>query len=117
MVAAFEKAAGKPVNLILVGIFHPILELGIYQAFQKNDFISKLKHKNIENYSKLNIYFHSQLPVKEVAPRAGDLSTLYCDPGLAHQRLGWKAEFGIEQMCQDTWNWCQKNPNGFKGQK
>lgn len=56
-----------------------------------------------------------KLPVKEVAPRAGDLATLYCDPSLAHQKLGWRAQLGLEEMCRDTWNWCSKNPQGFQG--
>jgi UDP-glucose 4-epimerase len=28
--------------------------------------------------------------------------------------LGWKAEFGIEEMCRDSWNWQKNNPNGFE---
>ena len=23
------------------------------------------------------------------------------------------AEYGIEEMCADSWNWQQKNPNGY----
>uniref|UniRef100_A0A1I8B8B5 UDP-glucose 4-epimerase n=1 Tax=Meloidogyne hapla TaxID=6305 RepID=A0A1I8B8B5_MELHA len=54
-----------------------------------------------------------KLTVKEVEPRAGDLAILYCDPSLAFKKLGWKAEYGIDEMCRDTWNWCVKNPDGF----
>lgn len=45
--------------------------------------------------------------------RAGDIATCYCDPSKAARELGWKAEYGIEEMCRDSWNWQQKNPNGF----
>jgi len=46
--------------------------------------------------------------------RAGDIATCYCDPSKAKAELGWEAENGIEQMCADSWNWQQKNPNGYQ---
>lgn len=45
--------------------------------------------------------------------RAGDIATCYSDPSKAEKELGWKAEFGIEEMCRDSWNWQRKNPNGY----
>ena len=51
----------------------------------------------------------------EIKPRrAGDIATCYCDPSKAKAELGWEAENGIEQMCADSWNWQQKNPNGYQ---
>jgi UDP-glucose 4-epimerase len=29
----------------------------------------------------------------------------YADPSLAAALLGWRATFGIEAMCADTWRW------------
>ena len=46
--------------------------------------------------------------------RAGDIGTCYSAPGKALDTLGWKAEYGIEEMCRDSWNWQKKNPNGYK---
>ncbi len=46
--------------------------------------------------------------------RAGDIATCYCDPTKAKQELGWQAQFGIEEMCRDSWNWQRNNPNGFE---
>ena len=46
--------------------------------------------------------------------RAGDIATCYSDPSKAGRELGWKAEYGIEEMCRDSWNWQRKNPNGYK---
>ena len=40
--------------------------------------------------------------------RAGDIATCYSDPSKAFKVLGWKAEYGIEEMCRDSWNF-QKN--------
>ncbi|VDD93598.1 unnamed protein product [Enterobius vermicularis] len=46
-------------------------------------------------------------------PRSGDLETLYCDPSLALKKMGWKCEYGLKEMCRDSWNWQSKNPTGF----
>ena len=46
--------------------------------------------------------------------RAGDISTCYCDPSKAAKELNWTAEFGIEEMCRDSWNWQSRNPNGYR---
>ncbi len=49
-----------------------------------------------------------------VARRPGDIATCYADPTLAAQELGWKAEYGLEQMMRDAWCWQSQNPNGFE---
>lgn len=46
--------------------------------------------------------------------RPGDIATCYSDPAKAERELGWKAQFGIEDMCRDSWNWQKNNPNGYK---
>lgn len=45
--------------------------------------------------------------------RAGDIATCYCNPAKAERELGWKARFGIEDMCRDSWNFQRNNPNGY----
>ncbi len=45
--------------------------------------------------------------------REGDIATCYSDPAKAQRELGWKAEYGIEEMCRDSWHWQKNNPNGF----
>ena len=45
--------------------------------------------------------------------RPGDIATCYSDPAKAERELGWKAEFGIEEMCRDSWNWQKSNPDGY----
>lgn len=54
-------------------------------------------------------------PLKyQIKPRrAGDIASCYCDPTKAKEELGWEAEYGIEEMCQDSWRWQSKNPNGY----
>lgn len=46
--------------------------------------------------------------------RPGDIATCYCDPSKANKELGWKAQYGIEEMCRDSWNWQKNNPNGYE---
>ncbi|XP_078431295.1 UDP-glucose 4-epimerase 1-like [Wolffia australiana] len=66
MVAAFEKASGKKIHLVLAG------------------------------------------------RRPGDAETVYASIAKAEKELNWRAQFGIEEMCRDSWNWACKNPWGYE---
>ena len=33
--------------------------------------------------------------------------------GKAEAELGWKAEYGIKEMCADSWKWQSQNPDGY----
>jgi UDP-glucose 4-epimerase len=48
-----------------------------------------------------------------VARRPGDSASSYADTSLAARELGWRARFGIEEMCRDSWRWQAANPEGF----
>ena len=41
------------------------------------------------------------VPYRIVARRPGDIASCYADPAAAEQILGWKAQFGIDRMCED----------------
>ena len=45
--------------------------------------------------------------------RPGDIATCYSSAEKAEKELGWKAEFGIKEMCADSWRWQSNNPNGY----
>ena len=45
--------------------------------------------------------------------RPGDPDEVYADASKALNLLGWKAERGVEEMCEDTWRWQSNNPNGY----
>ena len=47
--------------------------------------------------------------------RAGDIAACYADASLAKKELGWEAENGIREMCEDSWRWQKNNPNGYEG--
>lgn len=46
--------------------------------------------------------------------RAGDIATCYSDATKAKEELGWVAERGIKEMCEDSWRWQKNNPNGYE---
>ncbi|MBP5453492.1 MAG: UDP-glucose 4-epimerase GalE [Lachnospiraceae bacterium] len=51
----------------------------------------------------------------EIGPRRpGDIATCYASAKKAYDELGWKAEYGIKEMCADSWNWQKNNPNGYE---
>ena len=50
---------------------------------------------------------------KIVDRRPGDIAECYADPKKAYEILGWKAEYGIETMCEDLARWQTMNPNGY----
>lgn len=54
-----------------------------------------------------------KLPYAIKPRRPGDIATCYADPAKAEKELGWVAEYGIEEMCADSWRWQTMNPNGY----
>jgi UDP-glucose 4-epimerase len=62
-----------------------------------------------------------QYKTEVVGRRRGDVPDLTADPSLAQKELGFNAERGLEEMCEDLWRWQSMNPEGYdtveKGQK
>lgn len=73
-----------------------------------------------QGYSVLEIIEHMSatvgqpIPYQIVERRPGDIATCYAQVDKAARELGWRAEFGIERMCQDAWRWQRQHPNGFE---
>lgn len=55
-----------------------------------------------------------EIPYSIKPRRPGDIATCYADPALAKKELGWEAERGLEEMCEDGWRWQSNNPNGYR---
>ena len=55
------------------------------------------------------------VPYKIAPRRPGDIAVCYADPAKSAEKLGWKAEYGLAEMCRDSWNWQSNNPKGFEG--
>ncbi len=47
------------------------------------------------------------LPYKILPRRAGDIAANWCSPEKAEKLLGWKAQYGIEEMCASGWKFEQ----------
>ncbi len=53
------------------------------------------------------------LPYRITERRPGDIGTCYADPAKSAEKLGWKAEKSLADMCRDSWNWQKNNPMGY----
>lgn len=54
------------------------------------------------------------VPYEVAGRRPGDVAALYADPEKAGELLGWGAELGTTEMCDDTWRWQSTNPMGYR---
>lgn len=89
---AIEKRCGLEIFNLGTGRGYSVLE--VVHAFEKANGLT--------------------IPYSIKPRRAGDIATCYSDPSKAARELGWKAQYGIEDMCRDSWNWQKNNPNGFR---
>ena len=55
----------------------------------------------------------SPVKYKIAARRPGDIAECYADPTKAYEVLGWKAERGLVEMCEDSARWQRMNPDGY----
>jgi UDP-glucose 4-epimerase len=54
-----------------------------------------------------------KVPMNIAPRRCGDIAAFWADPSQAEALLGWRAEYGLAEMCRDQWAWQSQNPNGF----
>ena len=54
-----------------------------------------------------------EIPYQIKARRPGDIASCYADPTKAKEELGWVAERGLDEMCEDSWRWQSNNPEGY----
>ncbi len=94
-VAALKAiVAKKGIAIYNIGTGHGYSVLDVVKAFEKVNGV--------------------HVPYSIKPRRPGDIATCYCNPAKAKAELGWEAQFGIEEMCRDSWNWQKNNPNGFE---
>jgi UDP-glucose 4-epimerase len=98
------------------------LAKGHVKALKKLEENAGLKVYNLgtgTGYSVLDIVKNFEaatgVPVPyEIGPRRpGDIAECYANADKAFKELGWKAENGIREMCEDSWRWQKNNPNGY----
>ena len=54
-----------------------------------------------------------KVPYQITPRRSGDVASCYADPKLAADELGWTAQKGLTDMCEDSWRWQSQNPDGY----
>ena len=54
------------------------------------------------------------IPYSVKPRRPGDIAACYADASKAERELGWKARYGIDEMCASSWNWQKNNPKGYE---
>lgn len=79
-----------------------IYNLGTGKGYSVLDIV-----KSFENVNGVKVPYQIQ------PRRAGDIATCYSNSDKAKVELGWEAQYGIEEMCRDSWNWQKNNPNGY----
>lgn len=98
------------------------LALGHLKALEKMISINGVSTYNLgtgKGYSVLEVIAafekasNRKVPYTIVERRPGDAAICYADPTKAKVELHWSAKRGIEEMCQDTWRWQEKNPKGY----
>ena len=52
---------------------------------------------------------NKKISYKVVARRAGDVHMYCADPSFAKEKLGWEAQYNLDDMCQDSWNYKLNN--------
>ena len=79
-----------------------IYNLGTGKGYSVLDIV-----KNFEKASGVKIPY----VIKDRRP--GDIATCYASSAKAKDEMGWEAQFDIDRMCKDSWNWQKNNPNGY----
>ena len=82
----FEDAPGVYIYNLGTGIGYSVLD--IVNAFGKANGI--------------------EIPYQIVERRPGDIDACYSDPSKAEKELGWKAQYDLEKMCKDSYNFAKK---------
>ena len=65
----------------------------------------------VKTFEKVN---NVKVPYKIVDRRPGDIDACYADPTKAYKELGFKAIYGIDDMCIDSYNFIIKNKESHK---
>ena len=64
----------------------------------------------VNTFSRVN---ELEIPYDIKPRRPGDIAECYADASKAARDLGWKAQYDLEDMCRDSWNWQRNNPQGY----
>ncbi|AWH89657.1 UDP-glucose 4-epimerase GalE [Limnobaculum parvum] len=98
------------------------LAAGHINALEKRDNLSNINVFNLGTgigYSVLEIIHAFELVsgckinYSFSSRRAGDIAECWSDPTHSNKILDWYANYSLEDMMRDTWNWQRNNPDGY----
>ncbi|XP_065858923.1 bifunctional UDP-glucose 4-epimerase and UDP-xylose 4-epimerase 1-like [Euphorbia lathyris] len=58
-----------------------------------------------------------KIPLKMCPRRYGDATEVYASTEKAERELGWKAKYGVDEMCRDQWKWASSYPWGYQSKE
>ncbi len=101
-VVDLAKGHVRAVERLMSGAGVLTINLGTGQGYSVLDVVKAFEHAS-----------GRAVPYRIAPRRAGDIAQCYADPTLAERELGWRAEYGLDDMCVDAWRWQSDNPQGF----
>ena len=93
----------KAINYIFTNPGLDVINLGTGQGYSVLDMVKAFSRA-----------CGKEIPYEIKPRREGDIAMCYADPSKAAKVLGWKAERGLDEMCEDTWRWQSQNPGGYE---
>ena len=90
------------------------------KKLEKNSGVSVYNLGTGKGYSVLEVIKNMEKAVGKKIPyiiterRKGDIAECYADSSKAEKELNWKAKLDISRMCEDSWRWQKKHPNGYE---
>ena len=82
---------------------HHVWNIGVGEGYSVLDIVSSFEREN-----------NVKIPYELMPRRSGDVETCYADVSKAKNELGWTAQYGINEMVRDSWNWQKQNPKGYE---
>lgn len=101
-VVDLARAHVKAIEYLLKGQGTLTVNLGTGNGYSVFEIISAFEQAS-----------NKEIPYKIMPRRPGDIATCFADAQKAYDTLGWRAEFNMQKMCEDHWNWQHKNPKGY----
>ncbi|MBX2847878.1 MAG: UDP-glucose 4-epimerase GalE [Acidiferrobacterales bacterium] len=102
-VVDLARAHLKALEALKPGVGCRAYNIGTGQGYSVIEMIKAFEHASGKSIS-----------YKVVDRRPGDIAECYADTALSLSELGWRAEYGLEEMMEDHWNWQKNSPNGYE---
>ena len=71
-------------------------------------------HSVLELVQAFELASAKAVPYRLVERRPGDAAITVADPSLALERLGWRTQRSLGDICRDGWAWQGANPQGYR---